>query len=496
MSLVASDFKKPGRGPALVDFASAFRHSSTRLDRTLGPNEAFILSAIFVLIYVAYASLGRDVFFSHSNLMRGQVADDPMGQALPYVRVFFCATIVFGLSLRMGAGWVFERIPVLFAPFAFLTFASTLWSDETRTVLIQSSGLLLLWMALPPLVQRLGIVPVTRLTLLMVAWVLIFSLALAVLVPSIGVHTGAEAYQSSHVGRWRGIFSHKNGLGFWASFGATLLFSSRGLFKGFSKIIATMGWLAGIACLIFARSSTSIVIACLLITCIFLINMLKAFSKTIVATTTIFVLIAFGILLYFGSDYVFAVLERDATFSGRTQLWGLALDFIAADPWLGTGYQSLAGARFADYTIQFFGEPLGPENGYLGIVLDLGVFGLIFFLAPLILGLRNAVNWIPHIVGEERLALETMFLIVLATCFQSLVDATAFIATGYDGVIAFSAFFMFMAMQKSPLDVARSEQRLARSWVKRREALISRKRGERLAMEGLRRLPSSEPRAN
>ncbi|MDI9848771.1 O-antigen ligase [Rhodoblastus sp. 17X3] len=484
MAASPSSRARRGQSPAFVSFAGAFRHSSTKLDLTMGPTEKLILSALFVAIYIAYASLGRDVIFNKTYVQRGAEVSDPIGAALPYVRLLVCMLVMAGLGLRMGFGWLVGRIPALFAPFALLALASAAWSTETRTVLISASGLLFLWMALPALSLRLGIVQVTRLTLLIIAWVLIFSLLLAVFAPSIGIHTGTEAYQSSHAGRWRGIFAHKNALGFWASFGSVLLFSGRGLFTGYEKWVATLGGLAGIVCLIFAKSSTSIVIAFFLVVAVGIIHLLKVFSPTLVMLISIFCAALFGAIFYVGADTIFALLERDATLTGRTELWGLAVDFIQQRPWLGGGYQNLGGQEFRDYTFKMANEELGPENGYLGIWLDLGIFGLIFFLIPLFFGIRNAANWIPHVAGKERLALETMFLIVIATSIQSMVDATALIATGYDGVIAFSAFFMFMAIQKSPLDVARAEAKLAKSWKKKRERLaLDREHGRRLALD-------------
>jgi len=283
-----------------------------------------------------------------------------------------------------------------------------------------------------------------------------------------------EVTQYVHAGRWRGIFGHKNGLGFWASFAAVLLFSYRNLVTGALRPLIWLGWIGGVLCLIFSESSTSIVMALSLVLASIFINMLR--RTTFAVVFMIFFLTASigGIVIYFGSDLLLGLLNRDATFTGRSYLWQAALDFIEQRPFLGYGYQALGGPDFAHFTENVFGEILGPENGYLALLLDLGIVGFVFYMVPLILGMRNAILWIPHLEKDERSALEVLFLMSVGVAVQSFTDATAILATGFDGVIAFAAYFMFMAMQKSPLDVARSEQKLARSWVKRRERIMAR----------------------
>ncbi len=50
------------------------------------------------------------------------------------------------------------------------------------------------------------------------------------------------------------------------------------------------------------------------------------------------------------------------------------------------------GQLFRDYTYIVIRQELGPENGYLALLLDLGIVEFVFFMVPLIAGLRNALR--------------------------------------------------------------------------------------------------------
>ncbi len=451
--------------PKFISFASAFAHPSLNIDTTLGPFERRLLSIVFVMFYVTYASLGRDVFYNHLNQTKGSSLEDPIGVVLPYVRVAL-SFLTFGyLTLRLGLAWVLPRIPIQFAPFVFLALFSFIWASDAKDALRESSALLGIWIALPPLAHRLGLVRVARLSLLLIAWVMIISFLLAIFVPSVGIHTGTEVVQSGHAGRWRGIFAHKNGMGPWAAFGSVLLLSYAGLFDGFKPIIR-IGWVCSLACLIFSHSSTALVVAVTLLAASAILHIGRRTSAAVAGILTLLLVLAAALFIVFGSDIIFELLDRDATLTGRTTLWDAGIDFFLRRPWLGDGYQAQGGQLFRDYTYIVMGQELGPENGYLALLLDLGIVGFVFFMVPLIAGLRNALRWIPYLSQRERDALEALFLLLAGAAIQSLVDGTAMICTGFDGVITFTSFFLFISMAKSPDAVARSQQRLARNWAR------------------------------
>jgi O-antigen ligase len=88
------------------------------------------------------------------------------------------------------------------------------------------------------------------------------------------------------------------------------------------------------------------------------------------------------LLSYLFQGQVLAVMDRDPTFTGRTEIWHLTWDAIQSRFWLGYGYGA------------FWAEPFGPatqiwdslswrvpnsHSGVLELWLGLGLIGLVLF---------------------------------------------------------------------------------------------------------------------
>jgi len=86
-------------------------------------------------------------------------------------------------------------------------------------------------------------------------------------------------------------------------------------------------------------------------------------------------------------DRVLTSLGRDSTFTGRTELWTVLLEKARMHQWLGYGYGAFwRGATGMSGEVQeaLHGwYPIHAHNGFLDIVLELGMLGLIIFLLPL-----------------------------------------------------------------------------------------------------------------
>ena len=86
-------------------------------------------------------------------------------------------------------------------------------------------------------------------------------------------------------------------------------------------------------------------------------------------------------------ERVLTSLSRDSTFTGRTELWTVLLEKARVHPWLGYGYGAFwRGATGMSGEVQeaLHGwYPIHAHNGFLDIVLELGILGLIIFVLPL-----------------------------------------------------------------------------------------------------------------
>ena len=194
---------------------------------------------------------------------------------------------------------------------------------------------------------------------------------------------------------WRGVYENKN------TFARAMVLSTlvflllaidgtrlRKLYLGSAVLSA----------LLVLRSTSATGVAVLLL----MVGLLK-FSKNLRLRMTVLVPVLIGTVfavagglywLHLHAVAVAAGVGKDATMTGRTDLWAVALEMIAQRPVLGYGYGA-------------FWRPGGPEvsfwsavgwktphshNGFVDLTLDLGLLGLVVLLAALGTGFAAAIR--------------------------------------------------------------------------------------------------------
>jgi exopolysaccharide production protein ExoQ len=186
-----------------------------------------------------------------------------------------------------------------------------------------------------------------------------------------------------HQGKWRGVFSHKNGLG------ATMVMSSIVfLIRAYSdrqKNLVVWGGFSLSFLLLLLSSSTSALINCsILIAAFFVLQILRLPYMTMIPALTAIITIGTSLNFWLvnNSAVLFNAVGKDATLTGRTELWQLVWDMIWKQPWIGYGY----GGFWNDYNgesayvwraITF--HPSHAHSGYLNLLLDFGFLGLAIF---------------------------------------------------------------------------------------------------------------------
>lgn len=420
------------------------------------------LSASFLLIYAALAAIGRDVFFNHNLFLRAE--DDVIGHWLPYIRVAVCLFAVLTVTAASGLTWGLSKVPLLFAPYCVYALLSSAWSVDVKDTLRASLTLIASWVAMSMIIHRIGMVQAVRLSLILTAWVCIFSFLLAVFVPAIGRHNADDLIQAGHAGQWRGIFSHKNGLGPWAAYGATLILFYGDLMRA-PPLFRWGSWACALACLIFANSVTSWLLA---LSCVVIVFAIKATRKV----PALWLLIGGMIVVGGGAgiavmqpDLLFAALGRDASLSGRRDIWQFATSAVLERPWFGYGYQTLGGADFLAREQMVFLQPIpGPESGYIDLLLEQGVIGFMLFFVPFVLAIRNGFAWLNDVQAEDRQAIGYFLTILLSTLVEGFSETSSLVPTGYDGIFCFVALFALLTAPKSPKHVRRERRQHARRW--------------------------------
>jgi O-antigen ligase len=104
--------------------------------------------------------------------------------------------------------------------------------------------------------------------------------------------------------------------------------------------------------------------------------------------------VAAVVLLYDGAwTYLAESFGRDATLTGRTDLWADLLTLATKQRWLGTGFESFfLGDRLEILWRKYWWRPNEAHNGYLEIYLTLGIIGVSLLGLVMVTGYRNAIK--------------------------------------------------------------------------------------------------------
>ena len=143
-----------------------------------------------------------------------------------------------------------------------------------------------------------------------------------------------------------------------------------------------------------ANSATSL--SCFLIGSAFLLaTLMTSFGKKSgVIHTLVVCSISVPVLALFASigSGMVESLGRDATLTGRTDIWKLVIN-MTTNPILGAGYESFwAGARLAKIWSMYWWHPNEAHNGYIEVFINLGVVGLLLFFLMIMKGYIAAVR--------------------------------------------------------------------------------------------------------
>jgi exopolysaccharide production protein ExoQ len=245
---------------------------------------------------------------------------------------------------------------------------------------------------------RIVIRALTISIVLSIIWVLVF--------PDYAIHHATDVSQAVHVGKWRGIFAHKNFLGGEVAGFTFALLAVYGhcAFKNLFLRIGAMT--ATLVCLVAANSSTGYAIA-------FMVTVLGlSFSLVAVQTTgsrLSLLTIVFGLMLLlsiFANDIANVSLQivgKDSDLTGRTEYWANVLALMDGHWTLGYGY--FAGGLAISGTIadvahhnDSFGN---THNGYLDMLVSFGIVGSIPIFGVLLWFLVKSVSFI--LMGRANL---------------------------------------------------------------------------------------------
>lgn len=210
------------------------------------------------------------------------------------------------------------------------------------------------------------------------ATIIVLSLLTIVIMPTYGTMS-----YGIHAGSWRGIYTHKNWLGRSMTLGSVVFL-----------ILAMDGkrqrwryWI-GLGCtfclLLLSKSSGSIVNCLTIFSVIPIYSVLRWSSLVMMPTIAGIMLISSSFLLWFNenSATLLGLIGKDATLTGRTDMWPHMIDMIAKQPWLGYGYNGFWNDWDSPGAIVWYAAKWtapNAHNGILDLLLQVGILGLIVF---------------------------------------------------------------------------------------------------------------------
>lgn len=158
--------------------------------------------------------------------------------------------------------------------------------------------------------------------------------------------------------------------------------------------------------ILLSTSKTSLV---LLLTILVLLHLYKALRWNFSWMLPFFiavVLVGGCVATLFISNFetIVGALGRDATLTGRTDIWQVVLEKIGERPWLGYGYSGFwigkeGGA--AEVWARTNWEAPHSHNGFLDLCLDLGILGVLAFMVSFLTGYSRALTRVRLTKTEE-----------------------------------------------------------------------------------------------
>jgi len=204
--------------------------------------------------------------------------------------------------------------------------------------------------------------------------VIIVSIFSVLIIPDLAIHR-----LDAHEGDWRGIFTHKNNLGWFTSLCIIISFS---VLNKKVNIYRVAFLLLSLLLLIMSGSRTSWVALSIIIFVYFLIKNLKINKKLYYAILVLIVpvVIIFINYLFNNYDFILGLIGRDATLTGRINLWAHSFNAILDRPLLGYGFGTFWDSKIINEIWTWIWLPPHAHNGYVDLLLQLGILGFSVFI--------------------------------------------------------------------------------------------------------------------
>jgi exopolysaccharide production protein ExoQ len=329
----------------------------------------------------------------------------------------------------------FNRVLPLAA--AGLLVTSVLWSIAPGTTITRSLAYLFLVVGAIGTVEIFDAHRVMRLTALIGG----FLAAISLILPDAA---------GAIIGALRGPFPGKNQLGQAMVIGVLGGLHGIRISGGRRLLYISITVLCTIVAFLSKSATSLVAIFTFFLLCIIMTLYTRGGGGRIMSIGLMIVAAASFVILVTNIDFIFSVLEKDPTLTGRTDFWPYIIDYVNQRPLLGWGFAAFwilsnPSAAELDATIGYYINE--AHNGILQLLLDVGIVGTAFFL---ILWIRNfllAVKCI-HGLGSE-VGVSSLLLLVGIL----VIGVSEQVLTTVDGITA--QFFLLGFMCEKELRLSR-----------------------------------------
>lgn len=381
----------------------------------------WLLPLFYFAVHGNPPALGGPATSSDPGMLHAENASmDTLGKAIRVGYVLLCI-VLLAPAIKPLAGFIWRnKIQLLLPGLAVLSVA---WSQVHSTTLIESTiALLLPTLVAYYFVQRYSPEQQMQVITLLSMVISVACLLFAVLLPAYGIDQGA----GGHVGALQGVFAQKN------SAARTMIFLLPAVAclrprDSFGRMIRGSALFLTLLVIALTQSRTGWLLAVL---CFANLSLLKSFGKFRRRDATVllfaFLILLSGVIAVLASSWreILVSLGRDPTLTGRTPLWAAVMESISKKPWLGYGYSAfwigLKGESLRIILTVHWAVPYA-HNGFLEVLLQLGIVGLVFLLIVLFKAWKDAYTCF---VPNRHQSVDWYITILLLTVFYNLDEGT------------------------------------------------------------------------
>ena len=383
-----------------------------------------IAFSFFLLLFISF--FGTTLPFqdrSYEQLFE-QESSNIVNQII-FVFLFFSSIV--SLIYRHESFFLFIQKEKLLIAFILLCVLSAFWSEYPFISFKRSFQLFVTYLVIILAILNIDHSVLLKLIRLTISAYLFFSLFSCIFIP---------AAIDPIFGTWRGIEVQKNGLAQNSFFG---LLSSLVLFKngklGWTKYYDAILITLSIFLIFMARSS-SVFMALFFIIILFVVFKLESLFQILKVgrfllgfTTASFAAMVF-IFINFSST-IFAIIpeffNKDLTLSGRVPIWVYVWSQIEKHLIVGYGYGTywiMGSPRIDLFASYFEGFKVNEaHNGYLEILLQVGIVGLVLFLGIIVVSIYRTLKI------KSNIALVIILSIYFLNLTESLIFQTRALTT-------------------------------------------------------------------